>query len=412
MARGGQQSLARETARRIFGTKRLAVGAIVAVALSLTACSTSSSPSAGPAGGAPAPRPVAQVSISPSPGSGINPTTPVVVQAVHGKLTTVTVTNASKGNTVAGALSPDGAKWTSTEDLAYGASYRVVADATGTDGKTVTQQSTLTTVSPAAQAFPALTPAPPAPGLTFGVGQIIGVSFDHKVTDRAAAENALTVTTTPSQPGSWHWIDDRTLHYRPPSYWQPGTTVKLDAKLYGVNLGSGVYGKTDRSATYHIHDSWIAKADGATDQMQIVHNGAVVGTMPISMGKDATPTHSGPHVISDKQQQVVMDSCTYGVCPPSPKAYKSTEFWAERISNDGEFVHENPASVGAQGSTNVSHGCINLNPQNAQIFFNEFGLGDVVEAVNTPGGPLPIYDTYGDWELNWTQWQAGSALHH
>ena len=51
-----------------------------------------------------------------------------------------------------------------------------------------------------------------------------------------------------------------------------------------------MYGKTDRSVTYTIHDSWIAKADGNTKQMAILHNGAVVNTMPISLGKDSTPT--------------------------------------------------------------------------------------------------------------------------
>ncbi|TVT44712.1 L,D-transpeptidase family protein, partial [Amycolatopsis rhizosphaerae] len=260
--------------------------------------------------------------------------------------------------------------------------------------------------------YPSLIPAPPSAGLTFGVGQIIGVSFDHAVTNRAAAEKALTVTTTPPQQGAWHWIDNKTVHYRPQSYWQAGTTVKLDANLYGVDLGGGVYGKTDRSVTYQIHDSWIAKADGNTDQMQLLHNGSVVGTMPISLGKDATPTHVGPHVISDKQQQVIMDSCTYGVCPPAPGAYRSTEYWAERISNDGEFVHENPNTVNQQGSSNVSHGCINLSPQNAQAFFNQFGLGDVVEVTNSGGPVLPLWDTYGDWELSWADWQAGSATHN
>jgi lipoprotein-anchoring transpeptidase ErfK/SrfK len=341
----------------------------------------------------------------------LNPTTPIVVTAAEGRLISVTVTNAATGTTVRGTLAANGSSWTSSENLGYASTYDVVAEAVGTDGKRTEQKSSVKTVTPAAQAYPAMTPAPPAAGTTFGVGQIVGVSFDQNITDRAAVEKALKVTTNPPQPGSWHWIDARTLHYRPPAYWRAGTTIKLEVNLYGVDLGSGVYGKTDRSATYQIHDSWIAKADGQTEQMQIVHNGAVVGTMPISLGKDATPTHTGPHVISDKQQQVVMDSCTYGLCPPAPGAYKSTEYWAERISNDGEFVHENPNTVGQQGNSNVSHGCINLSPENAQAFFGEFGLGDVVEVTNSSGQTLPIYDTYGDWELNWADWQAGSALH-
>lgn len=375
-------------------------------ALMLSACTTTVEGNAGGPGDPGAVPPVAQVSIEPAANSDINPKTPIVVKVAKGKLTTVTVTNKAKGSTVKGSLAADGTTWTSSDELGYGSTYDVVADAVGTDNKPVEQKSSVKTLAPAVQTFPSLTPAPPGAGATFGVGQIIGVSFDHKITNRAAAEQAIKVTTTPDQPGAWHWIDDRTLHYRGPNYWQPNTTIKLDVNSYGVDLGSGVYGQTDRSATYHIHDSWIAKADGGTDQMQIVHNGAVAGSMPISIGKDETPTHAGPHVISDKQQQVIMDSCTYGVCPPDPKAYHSTEFWAERISNDGEFVHENPNTVNQQGSTNVSHGCINLSPENAQAFFNQFGLGDVVEVTNTPGPILPIYDTYGDWELNWQQWQA------
>jgi lipoprotein-anchoring transpeptidase ErfK/SrfK len=385
---------------------RLMAGFVTAAVLALVAACTSQVSGTAQRG----PVPAAQVTIPAAGSTDLNPTTPVVVTVAQGRLTKVTVTDDAKGSTVAGTLAANGASWTSSEQLGYAATYTVVADAVAADGTPTEKKGTVKTLTPAAQAFPAMTPAPPSKGATFGVGQIIGVSFDQKITDRAAVEKALTVTTNPPQPGSWHWIDGKTLHYRPPQYWQPGTTVKLDVKLFGVNLGSGVYGKTDRSATYQIHDSWIAKADGQSEQMQIVHNGQVTGSMPVSIGKDATPTHTGPHVISDKQPQVVMDSCSYGVCPPDPGAYRSTEFWAERISNDGEFVHENPATVGQQGNSNVSHGCINLSPENAQAFFGQFGLGDVVEVTNSGGPPLPIYDTYGDWELNWADWQKGSAL--
>lgn len=355
--------------------------------------------------------PAATISISGAGGGPIAPKTPIVVTAKGGTLTSVTVTNPGSGTKVSGALSADKLTWTSNEPLGYGVAYQVVADAVNKDGKSAEQKGTVQTVSPAVQTFPAMIPAPTTDAnASFGVGQIIGVSFDHDV-DKAAAEKTLTVTTTPPQPGSWYWLDNRTAHYRAQNYWQAGTTIKLDIADYGVDLGNGVYGKTDRSATYKIHDSWVAKADGNTKQMQILHNGQEVKTLPISLGKDSTPTHVGPHVISDRQQQVVMDSCTYGVCPPDPNAYKATEYFDERISNDGEFVHENPNTVNQQGSVNVSHGCINLSPENAEWFFNTFNLGDVVEVANSGGPTLPLYDTYGDWELSWDQWQKGSAAH-
>jgi lipoprotein-anchoring transpeptidase ErfK/SrfK len=264
------------------------------------------------------------------------------------------------------------------------------------------------TLAPKATAFPSFIPAPSVTDV--GVGQPIVVKFDKDITDKPAAEKALKVTSTPEQVGGWYWISKREVHYRPKEYWKAGTTIKVHAGVYGVDLGGGIYGETDRDLNLKVHDSWVAKADGNTAHMLIYQNGAMVKDMPISMGKDATPTHLGAHVISDKQRDYTMDSCTYGVCPPDPKAYRSVEHFAERMSNDGEFVHENPNSVGQQGSSNVSHGCINLNAANASWFFDHFGLGDVVEVTNSNGPKLPVWDTYGDWAVAWADWQAGSAV--
>jgi lipoprotein-anchoring transpeptidase ErfK/SrfK len=286
----------------------------------------------------------------------------------------------------------------------------VNATGAGSDHKAVTQKATLTTVTATKTAFPSLIPAPTFVQNTgIGVGQPITVQFDHSVTNKKAVQAALTVTTVPSQPGAWYWISSEQLDYRAQTYWQAGTTITLTAKVYGLNLGGGVYGSTDRTATYKVHDALIAKADGNTEKMQIFDNGTLINTLPISMGKTTTPTHNGPHVISEKAQSVQMNSCTYGVCPPDPRAYNETEFWDERISNSGEYVHENPATVGVQGAANVSHGCINLSSANAQWFFAKFGIGDVVEVTNSGGPILPIWDRYGDWEIPWSTWQAGNA---
>ncbi|ATY10528.1 hypothetical protein CU254_08695 [Amycolatopsis sp. AA4] len=387
---------------------------ILAATLLLSACSSgdggSNGGTPGSPGGSNQTATPASVTIEPANASGISPSTPIVVKAANGKLTDVTVTS-SKGKTVAGEFSPDKLSWTTTEVLGYGGTYQVKAHAQGADGKTVEQQGQVTTLSPKKQANANLIPAPGAVKSTgVGVGQPIVFSFGVPVKNKAAVEKTLTVESSPKQEGSWYWMDDKNVHYRPKEYWQPGTTLTVTAKIYGVDFGNGVYGADDRTETYKVHDSWIAKADGNSEQMQIFHNGSMVKSMPISMGKDATPTHLGPHVVSDKQANYMMDSCTYGVCPPDPKAYRSNEKFSERISNDGEFVHENPNSVGQQGNSNVSHGCINLNAANAEWFFNNFGLGDVVEVTNSGGPQLPVWDLYGDWSKSWTDWQKGSAL--
>ena len=361
-------------------------------------------PSAAPTPQAP-PRPV--VSITPAT-QGLNPTTPFVVHIAQGTATKVTVTNKASGAPVAGKLAADGSTWTSTEPLAYAAGYAVGVETKATDGAAGRQDLAVSTVSPAVQAFPSFIP-PPAQS-TVGVGQPLVVKFNHPVHDRAAAQRALSVTAVPPQAGGWYWLSDSEAHYRPQTYWTAGSTITLKAALYGVELGGGVYGETDRTETIHVHDAWVAKANGATKQMQIFDNGALVNTMPISLGSPGYPSHIGPHVISDKQPSVIMDSCTYGVCEGEPGYYKEKVDLDERISDDGEFVHSAPWSVGSQGGANVSHGCVNLSPANAQWFFDHFGIGDVVEISNSGGGQLPLFDTYGDWELPWAQWLKGSAV--
>ncbi len=152
-------------------------------------------------------------------------------------------------------------------------------------------------------------------------GSLVGVDMadDHR---RPGPEQ-------PPRPGDWYWIDNTTVHYRPHRFWTPETTLTVTAKVYGLNLGGGVYGAEDHTATYLVHDSWIATADGVSEQMQIRHNGALVKTMPVSLGVLATP-HAGIHVISGKQPSIVMDSCTYGVCPGRPGYYKETVRLDER----------------------------------------------------------------------------------
>jgi lipoprotein-anchoring transpeptidase ErfK/SrfK len=350
------------------------------------------------------PRPV--VSISPGM-QGVNPSTPIVVHVTQGRATKVTVTNKASGAAVAGTLAADGSTWTSTAPLAYAAGYTVGVDAAGADGAASHQDLAVSTLAPAAQAFPSFIPPPSQQ--TVGVGQPIVVKFNHPVRDRAAAQRGLTVTANPPQAGGWYWLSDTEAHYRPQTYWAAGSTITLKAALYGVDLGAGVYGETDRTETIHVHDAWVAKADGATKQMQIFQNGKLVNTMPISLGSPGFPSHIGPHVISDKQPSVIMDSCTYGVCEGEPGYYKEKVDLDERISDDGEFVHSAPWSVGSQGGANVSHGCVNLAPANARWFFDHFGIGDVVEIANSGGPQLPLGDTYGDWELSWAQWLKGSA---
>ncbi|MGH3673962.1 MAG: Ig-like domain-containing protein [Pseudonocardiaceae bacterium] len=344
----------------------------------------------------------------------LNPTTPITVTTADGLLTTVRLTNTGTGVVVTGAFTEDHRGWRSTQYLGYGGTYRLIAEATNHAGGHAQRQAMITTIRPVRQVYANLIPGPAlVAGKGIGVGQPIVFQFTEPVINKAAVVERLRVTSDPQQPGAWYWIDDQDVHYRPEQFWEPGTTLNVSAVVYGLDLGGGVYGAENNSATYRVHDSWIAKADGASEQLQVFDNEQLIKTMPMSLGAPGFPTHEGIHVISDKQPSIIMDSCTYGVCRGQPGYYREKVAWDERISNDGEFVHSAPWSVGQQGNSNVSHGCVNLAPANARWFYDHFGLGDVVETVNSGGRPLPVWDLYGDWALPWSQWQAGigSAAH-
>lgn len=395
---------------RAVGRTSLAAAAAGA-SLVLAGCaigSTSGAPAGSPAspvlrtGSTAAP---ATITISPSR-SAMNPTTPIVVHVAHGTLSTVAVANAV-GTGITGAFTADKTSWSSNEPLGYAKTYRVAVDAVNTAGRAAHRTGSVRTLRPRAQAYPSLIPPPSVRDV--GVGQPIVVRFDRPVTNKTAVQQRLQVRSTPAQPGGWYWISPSEVHYRPATYWRPGTTVRLHAGVYGVDVGGGVYGETDRDIAFRVHDAWVAKADGATKKMQILRNGTVVKTMPISLGTTKNPTHIGRHVISAKSPTVIMDSATFGVRPGQPGYYREKVYFDERISNDGEFVHAAPWSTGSQGRSNVSHGCVNLSVANAKWFYAHFGPGDVVEVTNSGGGTLPLYDTYGDWAVPWAVWSAGNA---
>jgi lipoprotein-anchoring transpeptidase ErfK/SrfK len=360
--------------------------------------------------------PPARVDVSPGRGAqGVSPISPVVVKASGGTLTSVTVTN-PQGREVKGTLAADRLTWTSAEELGYSKTYTVTAVATNADGTPTTTRSTFTTVRPANFTLPYLTPD----GGTYGVGQPVAVHFDEPIPDKAAAERALTVTTSPHVEGAWHWFSRQDVHWRPKEYWAPGTKVTVRAKVYGVNLGNGLYGQEDKTASFTIGASKIAIVDDHTHMMQVFINGKKAhADIPVSMGRGGCitvkrqqicfTTQSGPHVVTEKYRMKHMSSASYGLPEDDPLGYSEDIPLAVRISGSGEFVHAAPWSVRDQGVRNVSHGCVNISPANAQWFYNTFGPGDVVDIRNT-GVKLPAWDGYGDWVLSWSEWLAGSAL--
>jgi lipoprotein-anchoring transpeptidase ErfK/SrfK len=335
---------------------------------------------------------------------GVPVDSPVTVSAGDGVLGAVSLIN-EDGTPVDGALSPDGLTWESAEPLGYNKEYTLNAEALGLGG-VARSRMTFQTHSPENLTMPYVMPNN---GEVVGVGQPIAVRFDENIPDRVAAQRAIKVTTTPPVEGAFYWLSDREVRWRPERYWKPGTAVEVQVKTYGVDLGDRLFGQEDVTTRFRVGDEVIATADDATKTMTVRINGNVVKTMPISMGKDKTPTNNGTYIIGDRYSFLIMDSSTYGVPVNSPDGYRTEVEWATQMSYSGIYVHSAPWSVGSQGRSNVSHGCLNVNPANAVWFYNTTKRGDIVEVVNTVGSRLPGTDGLGDWNIPWDQWRAGNA---
>jgi len=329
---------------------------------------------------------------------------PVTVSSEGGVLGAVTMTN-QNGGTVDGLMSADGLTWATTEPLGYNKRYTISAQSLGLGGQT-SRQLVFQTHSPANLTMPYVVPGN---GETVGIGQPIAVRFDENIPDRAAAEKAITVTTDPPVVGAFYWLNNREVRWRPRDYWMPGTTVEVKVNTYGVDLGDGLYGQGNAETQFAIGDALIATADDATKTLTIRVNGEIVKTMPISMGKDKTPTANGTYIIGDRFSHLIMDSSTYGVPVNSPNGYRTEVDYATQMSYSGIYVHAAPWSVGSQGYANVSHGCLNVSTANAQWFYNNTKRGDIVEVRNTVGATLSGVEGLGDWNIPWAQWQAGNA---
>lgn len=393
---------------------------LTAALLGLTACTGSNGPGAASVGtsgggaataaGTPstAPTPPA-VTVSPADSAtGVKPDAPVTVKASVGQIDSVVVADA-KGATLTGTVGSDGT-WTASERPKPGTSYTVTVKATGPGGTTATKKSSFTTLKPRVTATYGLNYS----GMTVGVGMPVTVQFDSVVTDKAFREEVekhIDLTVTPAQEGSWGWLDNRQLMWRPKTYFKPGTVVKIVTRFTGLQTGPDKWVANDDKGGFTVGAANISYVDIARHTMRVTQNGKTIKTMPISAGRNQMPyiTRSGTKIIIEKQPTVIMDAATSGVPKSSPDYYREKVDWDLRLTWTGEYIHSAPWSVYAQGNSNVSHGCVNVAPSNAIWMYKFSKVGDVVKFTGSNRAFLPT-EGIGVWQFSWANWQKQSAL--
>ena len=190
------------------------------------------------------------------------------------------------------------------------------------------------------------------------------------------------------------------MDYRPKEYWPQNITVTVEAKLFGVDLGGGAYGKSNVSTKFKIGRNQVVKVHTPDHQMVVYRNGSQVKSYPSSNGKDDEVdrnTPNGTFIIMTKEPNAVFDNARYGYTNVNKK-------WACRISNHGEYIHENQDNAANIGKVNNSHGCVNLLEADAKEFFDSALIGDPVEITGSQQGS-PMNSDVKDWLYDWSAWQ-------
>ncbi|MEW9516528.1 L,D-transpeptidase [Streptomyces tubercidicus] len=360
----------------------------------------------------------AKITIVPEDGAtdtGLNSDASVTVS--DGKLTDVTMTSVETKQTVAGTLAADGSSWTPDQPLSRSTAYKVTAHAVDSQGRKAVENSGFTTVAPANSFIGNFTPED---GSTVGVGMPVSINFDKPVKNKTDVESAINVTSSSNQQVVGHWFNDKRLDFRPQEYWKADSDVTMKLGLDGVEASPGVKGIQNKTVSFHVGHSQISTVDTETHEMTVVRDGRTVRTIPISAGSDENATYNGKMVISERFKQTRMNGSTVGFKKHNGKGeYDIPDVpHAMRLTSSGTFIHGNYWGKGIFGKTNTSHGCIGLedakgakDPKtDGAWFFDHTQTGDVVEVVNSPDESVKPDNGLNGWNMDWSQWVAGSAV--
>lgn len=215
-----------------------------------------------------------------------------------------------------------------------------------------------------------------------GVAHPVVVSFNGPIADRAAAERALAIRSTPEMSGTFEWLEADMVQWVPDRYWPSNSTVKLavGSKRTQFVTGPAVLGVASLSKhtfTVTIDGDPAGPPVRLPAPHHLPHAGEE-GVLLASMGREKYPTPVGKYTVLEKNRTVLMDSSSVGVPITETEGYLQEVDHAVRITWRGIFVHSAPWAVPSMGLENTSHGCIGLIPAAAEWYYDTVKVGDPV----------------------------------
>lgn len=246
------------------------------------------------------------------------------------------------------------------------------------------------------------------PGATVGVGLPVQALFSTRFADARDLTRATSVTVNGVPvDGAWYFGPATGHpgyalegHLRPRGFWPAHAFVRVSVAAQGVTAGSGYVFTNGLTIAFRTGPANIATVDDRTHRLTLVTDGRVVARYPVSLGMPRTPTRRGTKVVLSKGDSI---------CLTGPGFHECGIKYTQQLTADGEYLVSAPWHMWAVGRMDVSTGCTDLRPADAQALFATLRVGDVVDFPNATGGPMQ-FGVGGDWDVPWTTWVTGGAV--
>jgi lipoprotein-anchoring transpeptidase ErfK/SrfK len=241
-----------------------------------------------------------------------------------------------------------------------------------------------------------------ADGHTYGVGMPVVAFFSRRFpTARPLA--AATSVTVDGKPVRAAWYFERSSlargypvegHLRMQTYWPAHSTIHVVIAPNDVTTGASVDFRTGAQT--------IAVVDDIKHRMSVTMDGKWLGSYPVALGANNTPTRRGTKVIMQKGTPVCMSGPGYAQCGIK---------YTQRLTYGGEYLHAAPWNTwNIEHGVDSSNGCTNLLPTDAARLYQMLNVGDVVEYPNVTGPTMRLGEGYGDWNVAWRVWLTGGLI--
>jgi lipoprotein-anchoring transpeptidase ErfK/SrfK len=247
-------------------------------------------------------------------------------------------------------------------------------------------------------------------GSTYGVGMPVVAFFSRKITEGRSLSAATSITVNGKRArAAWYFEPSSNVrgypieaHLRMSSYWPAHSQIHVVIATRGVPAGKGLAFDDSLTLDFVTGPRNVAVVNDATHRMTVSTDGKTLGSYPVSLGANSTPTSRGTKVIIEKGD---------GICMSGPGYHECGVKYTQRLTYSGEYLHAAPWNLAnIKRGVDTSNGCTNLTTTDARTLYNVLEVGDVVEYPNADGPTMKLGSGYGDWNVPWSTWLTGGLV--